>query len=65
MTIAELGRMSKEEQESLFDKMGEPLFQRAINTESVSLDKIIDDFMNCNVCKKDREILQNDLVNLV
>ena len=64
MTCAELIKMNDREVEALFDGMFEPSFRKTINTEIDPLDKIIEDFEQCNISEKDREALANDLVSL-
>jgi hypothetical protein len=65
MTIAELQEKPDAEIIDLFRGMPEPSYTKAINTEPVGLDQIIDDFSKCKISQKDREALQNDLVDLL
>ena len=65
MTIAELNHKTDEELDMFFSSMPEPSHRKAINTEVAhSLDQIIHSFSESKVSRKDREALQNDLVNL-
>jgi hypothetical protein len=65
MTVAELRNMSSQERDLLFSNMPEPVNKRAINTEiDHSLDQIIRDFAKGEISDKDREALQDDLINL-
>ena len=65
MTIADLQKKTDAEIIDLFRSMPEPSYAKAINTEPVGLDQIIDDFSKCKISQKDREVLQKDLIELL
>ena len=64
MTIAELKKKTEPELTALFESIPAPSYPKVINTEVDHLDQIISDFNKSIISEKEREVLQNDLINL-
>jgi len=62
MTVGELKRMSPEEKATLYDKLQSKFKPAAINTETDSIDKIIEEYVNSEIPLDDIEDLKKALI---
>ena len=64
MTIAELKKMSDEQLDDVFAKMPEPSFRTPINTETKTIEQILDDFSKCEASAGDWVAMHEDVASL-
>ncbi|MCL2193975.1 MAG: hypothetical protein FWB78_11360 [Treponema sp.] len=65
MTVAELKKMSDEQLGDVFAKMPEPSFRSPINTETKTMEQILDDFSKCEASAEDWAAMHGDVASLV